>query len=71
MNNDSNSGRAFHFTIDPLDLRHVTVMLRRGIAIERIAKVKSVEIHTLRRDLAMLELADIVHDIKLQSRLRR
>lgn len=69
MDKESHRERPYRFTVAPIELRHVETLLRRKFAFERIAKIKSLPVRTLHRDLAMLQLADILHDLKLESRI--
>jgi hypothetical protein len=48
------------FVLDVFDVRHANSMIRRAVSLERVAAVKDVDIATLQRDRAMLELVDMI-----------
>jgi len=50
----------YEWSLDSIDVRNAIVMLKNGNAIERVANVKGVSVSDLRRDLAMLQAADII-----------
>ncbi len=70
MDKESHRDRPYRFTVAPIELRHVETLLRRNFPFERIAKIKSFPVRTLRQDLAMLQLDDMLCDIKIQLKLR-